>query len=168
VSGRPSHALEDVAITRRNLYPESHPEATSRENYNPQFQADVYNLSSTDRRTTVTWYLGETAIGAKSESVPAGETETIAKRISWESLTREIEPGEYELTAKLSPQMELAWGAVTVHGRQGTPDDRNDDGGPSDGPLSNLPKLPAVGPLTRRQTTLAAGLLAAVLLTVIV
>jgi len=167
--------LEGIGTTRREIYPSHHEEATSREDSEPQLQATVGNNRVVSRNAAVEWYLGDTKVAEANEDVPGGETATLAARVPYEDLRSKGLFGEYDLRAELKrTPPSTTFGSMTVHGGLAppgagpgpgtTPDpdpDRNsDEDKPNTDPSllpEGIPTLPAVGPLTAEQTTLAAG-----------
>lgn len=206
VSGSDAMVLSSVGTTRFNVYHPDDSRADSREDYEPQLQADVSNVADYAQDITVAWYFGSTKVAERTQRVSAYGSETLARRVSWSDMdAKGLVPGDYPLKAKLPANGSTEeYGTMHLHeqGGNGEPgldtgdggpgtcpegyyydtafqmclpgstdpnDDGTNDGGdtggsgddPStDGPAALLPDgfplLPAVGPLSAEQTTLAA------------
>lgn len=200
--GDSSPTLASVGTTRFNVYPPESGEASSREDYEPQLQADV-TAGLYGGSVTVEWRFGSTKVAERTHSLDAYESRTFARRVSWDELDAQgLVPGDYDLKARIPSTGETTtYGTMHLHERQttgdggdtggGSPsscpegyyydrafgmclldtdvDDGGDTGGDtggdsggsgSGGSASLLPEgfptLPAVGPLTAEQTTMAA------------
>ena len=205
--GDSSPTLASVGTTRRNVYPPESGEASSREDYEPQLQADV-TAGLYGGSVTVEWRFGSTKVAERTHSLDAYESRTFARRVSWDDLDAQgLVPGDYDLKARIPSTGETTtYGTMHLHERQTTGDTGDDGGDPgggspgscpegyyydtafgmclpgdtdvddggdtggdtggdsggsgSGGSASLLPEgfptLPAVGPLTAEQTTMAA------------
>jgi hypothetical protein len=149
--------ITDTGTTRRHIFPEGDPRAEGdSHHWEPQFQADCYNQSPSDITATVEFYLGQTKVGEETETVPSYGRETIALTTSYQTLkSRGLADGTQRTLSTETGESRNEDGGVTVHTSG------------ANGGLS-FPTLPAIGPLTARQTTLAAGLVGAVILAVVV
>jgi len=196
--GDSSPTLASLGTTRFNVYPPESGEASSREDYEPQLQADV-TAGLYGGSVTVDWRFGSTQVAGRTHSLDAYESRTFARRVSWDDLDAQgLVPGDYDLKARIPSTGETTtYGTMHLHERQttgdggdtggGSPsscpegyyydrafgmclldtdvDDGGDTGGDSGGSGSGgsasllpegFPTLPAVGPLTAEQTTMAA------------
>jgi hypothetical protein len=169
----PALTLQDVGTTRFQIYPEGHPQASSRENYEPQFQATVSNNRESETKANVEFHLGDTKVAERSKTLGGYATETIAKRVPYSTLKEKAGIGTHDLEAHLKNLNQgTTYGEVTINEpatNDGEQDDESDD--ESDDETTGLlpegfPTLPAVAGLTPNQTTLAAG--AALLLLILV
>ena len=197
--GDSSPTLASVGTTRFNVFPPESGEASSREDYEPQLQADV-TAGLYGGSVTVDWRFGSTKVAERTHSLDAYESRTFARRVSWDDLDAQgLVPGDYDLQARIPSTGETTtYGRMHLQGRQttgdtgddggdtggGSPgscpegyyydtafgmclpgdtdvDDGGDSGGSGSGGSASLlpegfPTLPAVGPLTAEQTTMAA------------
>jgi len=144
--------LDDVRITSRGIYPPESDHGT----VEPEVRVTVRNVVKSSKTPTVALFLGDERLGEMHQTIPAGDTATLTTRLSWQSLkARGLAGAEHELRAELRwSSQQFAGPTVTVH-------ERDSGGGPG------LPLLPAIGPLTRKQTTLAAALAAALVVAVV-
>lgn len=140
-----------------------------------QLYADVVNGRDSEARYSVKWYLGKRGRlldQSNRVSIPRSEEKTLTGGVSVYDLYRDgVQPGQYTLYAKLGTKW-LAGPRITLHEKQTADPDPGDgttdpgDGGSTPGGGSEsggllpdgVPLLPAVGPLTREQTTIGAGL----------
>jgi len=131
--------------------------------------AKVENTGGDPADVTVFWTLGPTGRVATAEAtVRAGQSQTLTESFSWSDAAALGEQGSRTLSADLVSNRPV-WagesreiGTVTVRNVPGADDGDGDDGGGLSLPDS-LGILPAVGPLSSTQTTLAAvGLIALV------
>ena len=192
--GDSSPTLASVGTTRRNVYPPESGEASNREDYEPQLQADV-TAGLYGGSITVDWRFGSYKVAERTHSLDGYESRTFARRVSWDELDAQgLVPGDYDLKARIPSTGETTtYGTMHLHERQTTGDggdtgggspsscpegyyyDRafgiclldtggdtgGDSGGSGSGGSASLlpegfPTLPAVGPLTAEQTTMAA------------
>lgn len=181
-----SLSLSDVGTTRRQIRHPDDPQADSEE-IQPQLQADVTNASQYPTEATVTFYAGGTKVAETSKTVNGHDSTTLAERVPWATFSAKgLAGGSHTLSVELKDTgATMASGSLTIHERPigGDPnppnepnepdepndpsgDDSSDDRDPAPILPEGFPTLPAIGPLTAEQTTVAAAvvLIMAVLL----
>ncbi|ELZ22397.1 hypothetical protein C475_17833 [Halosimplex carlsbadense 2-9-1] len=151
--------LTGVSASSREV--RSREDARGRDQYEPTFTATLDNVTDGANTEMVAFYVGDYLVGERSRSVPQNETATVSVRASWETLMAAVGTGEQTLRAELRGSSMVARQTIRVHSlRTDEGDDQGDDS-------AGFPTLPAVGGLTRKQTTGAAALVAAVLMAVV-
>ena len=133
------------------------------------FNSDFAPGTGTGIRTfDVAWYINGGYLDGETVSIRPGQEETVSTTLPWEQISDEAgESGVIDFHVKGTSKHVSTQTAVEIlEVDDGGPDDGDDsddsdDNGDSDFPI---PLLPAVGPLTQTQTTIAAILSGGLLL----